>query len=53
MAAINRRRDTVVRRKSLAPGRPSMAPAAIPSTKGHDNSAFFDDTFYQSYDSVI
>lgn len=54
VAAINRRRDTVVRRKSLAPNRMSVNPVmARPIITGHDNPAFYDDTFDTMIDSVI
>lgn len=54
VAAINRRRDTVVRRKSLAPGLQSMSPnSGPPILNAHDNPAFFDDTFDSTFDSVI
>lgn len=54
VAAINRRRDTVVRRKSLAPGLQHMSPhSGPPILNAHDNPAFLDDTFDSTFDSVI
>lgn len=55
VAAINRRRDTVVRRKSLAPGLQPVSPvtSGVVMNNGHDNPAFFDDTFDSTFDSVI
>lgn len=55
VAAINRRRDTVVRRKSIAPVGFQSPNTATMTTNGNgrDNPAFFNDTFDGFDDSFV